>query len=734
MGLGINSRNKKEMKIHQKNSNQFSIWFDETRPSVAYSAELLNEYFEKCCGFTFPYNTPNAYAIVLGKCPQSEQVIKSEDVTAFKNDGFVIVLREENIYIFGNTDLSVVFGVYEFIERFLGVKFLNKKAVFLPRVDEVEVTERRLARKPIFDQRVFLTGFALQDSLCATQFRFNFPNPKLYAQYKTDKLWCDKVPDPHNSWCYLNEQDYGESHPEFFYKSRMGNVELCYSNGITDAYRFDTEKEVSVAKLVADKLYELVTQNPKSKYFVFGKQDDSTANCDCPICTRRRTELGGEGGIMVVFLNAVIKEVERRLDKIQQQSDFCVSTLAYHSTVEPPIKDGKPVCDAVIPCCKLHVRYAPIGADYTYSFLDERQDGTVKRQLMGWASLTPNLMIWDYQCNFYEYYWYFPNLRYLKENICLYKDVGASYVLNQGAYNIETDWQGEIKAYVCAKLYWDVSLTVKELVEEYVHLYYEIGAAKVLQFMSNMETFFAKKIENGFHVSIFNGDKGYFLPEEYPIDFLLENLKIIESAIQDVENSSLEKAKKATLKRRLQYVLLTPLRMIMKNEKYYFPDGDEEYRARFLALAKELDVKKLGEALPLYIPMQQEGVSAYKIVLGESYSQEEKLAAEYLQSVYERIANVKLPIVEDNQVYPYFGEQAICIGEHMMFNEFYKGTIHEKDYAYYIESKGKCIFVAGTDNLQNAIDILLKELIITGEQNAKTVQLPIIKKYKNIRT
>ena len=84
-------------------------------------------------------------------------------------------------------------------------------------------------------------------------------------------------------------------------------------------------------------------------------------------------------------------------------------------------------------------------------------------------------------------------------------------------------------------------------------------------------------------------------------------------------------------------------------------------------------------------------------------------------------------------MYPYFGEQAICIGEHMMFNEFYKGTIHEKDYAYYIESKGKCIFVAGTDNLQNAIDILLQELIITGEPNAKTVQLPIIKKYKNIR-
>ncbi|MBR2375290.1 MAG: DUF4838 domain-containing protein [Clostridia bacterium] len=718
------------MKIHHNNSRNCSIWFDESRPSVAYSAELLNEYFEKCCGFTFPYNTPTTYAFVLGECEKSLEVIKSEDTTALKNDGFLILLRENTVYIFGNTDLSVVFGVYEFIERFLGVKFFNKDAVFVPRLDEIDITDIRIERTPVFDQRVFLTGFALNAPLCATQFRFNFPNPRLYEQYRTDKLWCDQVPDPHNSWHYLNERDYGESHPEFFYKSRMGNVELCYSNGITDDYRFDAEKDVSVAKLVADKLYGLVTQNPKSKYFVFGKQDDSTANCDCPTCTRRRKLLGGEGGVMVVFLNAVIQEVERRLKEKHQKSDFCVSTLAYHSTVEPPVKDGKPICDAVIPCDKLHIRYAPIAADYTYSFLDERQDGTVKRQLFGWASLTRNLMIWDYQCNFYEYYWYFPNLRYLKENICLYKDVGVSYILNQGAYNIETDWQGEIKAYVCAKLYWDTSLNVKELVEEYVRYYYGVGASKVLQFIGNMEAFFAQKIENGFHLSIFNGDKEYFLPKEYPIEFLQENLNIIESAIRDVEESSLLDSEKILFKRRLQYVLLTPLRMIMKNEKFYFPEAEEHYRARFLALAKELRVVKLGEGLPLYIPMQQDGVCAYKIVLGESYTKEEQLAAEYLQSAYERLAGVKLPIVGDNEVYPYFGEQAICIGEHMMFNEFYKGTIHEKDYAYYIESKGKCLFVAGTDRLQNAIDLLLGELMITGSQNTKTVQLPIIKKYK----
>ena len=713
------------MYIDKNNCGRFTIVYDEKISSYAYAAAQLNEYLEKSCGFTLSENSCGEHKIVLG---QGEAVGFSGD-PALKSDGFKLIFKDGDLYVVGNSETAIIFGVYELIERFLGVKWINRDCTVIPEKSAFDAPETEVVCAPRFDQRVYLSGLAYEPEI-ASHLRFNFPEPKLYAYHKVKKLWCDKIPDPHNSWCYINKDEYEKEHPEFFCKSVMNATEFCYSNGITDDFEIDESKEISVLSLVTDKTYSLVRENPDSKFFMYGRQDDSTAICHCKTCERRRKQVGGEGGIMVAFLNAVIKGVEKRLAKDKIVSDFCIATLAYQMTVNPPVKDGNPLHKNVIPSPRLHIRYAPIGADYTYSFLDERQNEDVRSQIFGWAALTPNIMLWDYQCNYHEYCWYFPNLCYLKENLELYAKIGTSYLLNQGAYNVKTDWQGEMKSYVCSRLYWNTSLDVNELVKEYVGYYYSVAAPKVLRFIESMESFFREKIKNGFRITLFQGDAQYFAASSYPVGFLTEQLNLLDSAIKDIDDARISDEEKEVLKIRLYKVIMTPLRMIMRNADIYFPDEETDYGKRFFSLANITGLNKLGETLPIFIQMQKDGTSDYKIVLGQEYTASEKEAARYFQKKFSQLGGCVLQIVQDDKVYPHYGEKAVCIGDHMMFREFFKGSVRSADYEYFVETRGKCSFICGTGDLKYAADILLGNMITEVGDNGVDIKLPFMKKTK----
>lgn len=120
------------------------------------------------------------------------------------------------------------------------------------------------------------------------------------------------------------------------------------------------------------------------------------------------------------------------------------------------------------------VRIAPIEANYAYGMTSEK-NVAVQRVLDGWSVLADELMLWDYTAFFYDgYNQYFPDLCYLKENLQYYKSRGVSYVMNQSSHTAGEDWQGALKYYVSSKLYWDLDLSVSDLVDEFI-LYYHGG-------------------------------------------------------------------------------------------------------------------------------------------------------------------------------------------------------------------------------------------------------------------
>jgi hypothetical protein len=339
-------------------------------------------------------------------------------------------------------------------------------------------------------------------------------------------------------------------------------------------------------------------------------------------------------------------------------------------------------------------------------------------------------MVWDYCCNFTEYTWYFPNLWYFKQNLQLYADSGFEYVFNQGSYSTNREWQGEMKAYIASKLYWNLDLDVNDLKEEYVRGYYGMAADKVLKLIDNMEKWFEKKVAEGLKVLIIGVYGEFFNPETYSKEFLVENVELIESAIQDVLNSDLSDEEKETLKIRLYRVLSTPLRMLSRNESDYFPKGGTSYAKRFLELAAATKLEKLGEATHLYATITKEGKPLHRIILGQEPTEKEVEAANYLQARLKEKTGLEFAIAKDDTVHPHFGEKAICVGAGMMFREFFKGTVDITKYNYFLELCGVCSFIHAAENgdLKTGVDVFIDQLLVTEQDGMTVVKVPYTRK------
>ncbi len=723
------------MKIDRLNHQNYALRYDSAVPLYEFAATELNTYAKEVCGFSFALNGKGEHSIFIGRSEESAGVIDSFDNAPLKRDGFRIAFVDGDIYIYGNAKEGTYFGVCEFIERFLGVRWLNIDTTHIPKKASMEIEESEIVAAPHFPQRIYYTSQSLalnpentaeNSAAIAAHQKFRCPVDCLEAFLGIPQSWNTLVPAPHNSLHFVPMEKYRASHPEFFYRSPiMGSYDLCYSNGITDSYVLDESMETSVAKITAKTLFEFIKKQPQVEFYSFGKQDDRTTLCQCPTCIRRREELGGESGVMMVYLNAVIAETERLLKEENLDVDFKIVTLAYQHTEEPPVKEGKPFHKAVVPSERLHIRYAPISANYTYSLTDIRQDEKVRNQLLGWASLTPNVMLWDYQNNYTEYCWYFPNWQYFKENLQTYADIGVSYVFNQAAYNINRHWQDEMRSYVASKLYWDLTLDENEIRKEYIELCYGVAADEVKELVKKMDDFFAEKVKNGFCIELFVDRMDFFDPKEYPLEFLLDCIALIERGLEKVKKAGYPDEEKRV--KNLSRVLLTPLRMLAKNASYYFPNEETDYERRVFETAKLVGLNKLGEGVPLFVDIVKEGVRPYRIVLGQTPTEAEKAAAALLQKEFASVSGVTLEIVKDDEVRPAYNEHAFCIGGGMMFREFYKGSIQMEDYEYFVDVRGRCAFILGHD-LEKGVKLFIKELLVEG----KEIVLPAVKKEKKV--
>jgi hypothetical protein len=127
----------------------------------------LQKYIEQASGAKLPIvnedkltETENkAPKIYVGPCNKTSGVI---DVSKLQPEGFVILTKEGDIFIVGHdvTDSGIVvtgtlYGVYEFLERFLGVRWLMPTTLgeVVPKTASVQVDDVNIKQQPLLWQR-----------------------------------------------------------------------------------------------------------------------------------------------------------------------------------------------------------------------------------------------------------------------------------------------------------------------------------------------------------------------------------------------------------------------------------------------------------------------------------------------------------------------------------------------------------------------------------------------------
>jgi len=479
----------------------------DTADSVCMSAaKELQFYIKEVSGAELKISkTPGPMTIFLGEF--AGDTVHDE----LGDDGFIIQTHFSNIYISGNNCLSTAYGVYSFIEEYLGVKKLSPDETIIPKNKNIRFKHFVQKEIPAFDFRQIhiVNGYNPEFALWH----------KLHDQSVRDSQWGLYV---HTFKTFISPEKYFKSHPEYFtYQSgeRIADAQLCLSNE-------------DVFTLIRDDLKKRIAENPKAIYWSVS-QNDTYQPCQCEKCLELDKKYGGPSGTLIWFVNRIAKEFP----------DKQISTLAYQYTRHAP-KNIKPEPNVNIMLCTIECdRNRPISED--------QSEGSFAKDIVDWGKLTDNIYLWDYVVQFRNYADPFPNLHVLQPNIKFFRDNNVKLMFQQGSGNAVSDLH-DLKAYMIAKLLWNPDVDIEKVKNEFIHLYYGEAAPYIKEYIDLMHN---ELVKSGGTLNIYgypwDGVKTYLKPE-----LLDKYTKILDNAELSLKNSPNYRQRVKNVRLSLEFAIL----------------------------------------------------------------------------------------------------------------------------------------------------------------------------------
>ncbi len=396
-------------------------------------ADTLNIYFEK--SFETKLNVSNLKknkSIVLITKPNIE------------NDFISIQLKDSLITISSNNKKNLFYATYEFIEKFLNVKWLSTDYTHYEKLSSLNIPNNYnyYYEPPVLTRTVhsklFYDDFIFADKLKVTNEAFPryVPNARVHTFHR-----------------FMPYDVFYEENPEY-YALRNGKrlpTQLCLTNN-------------AVLEIVKDSVRSFFKSSPISDV-ISVSQDDNTQYCQCENCSKIDNKEGSPAGSLIHFVNDIAKDFPEKT----------ISTLAYQYTRKPP--KTKPLENVLITLCSIECdRSIPIDEGCKDFSTD----------LKGWSSLTDNIRIWDYTTQFTNFLAPFPNWGTIRPNINLFVENNAKWIFEQHSRNDSELF--ELRSYVMAKLLWDPSLNFNTLIKDFNDKYYGDGGKYITEYISKIQS------------------------------------------------------------------------------------------------------------------------------------------------------------------------------------------------------------------------------------------------------
>ena len=346
--------------------------------TVAFAADELSRMLSERLGSPVPCvfePTSNKVSIYLGKGPWIQSV--GIDLKVLGRDEFRIVAKRGFIVIAGrddpksdpstvfpcaglwmqNFERGTLFGVYEFLERFAGVRmyFPGELGTVIPH-GAFKIPDCDLTVRPAFSERSF--------SFCGSIWPggdrrdTGYSEDRMLLGYRL-RLQTDYKPCVHGINALGLAKRFKKDHPEWFVLDAKGNRgdEPCWSSGIVEEIYRDAR-----GYLRGDSCMSRGFNGPRafsrgwpyncrSDRWVDLMPQDGMQRCHCPACRAVKERSGGNWATMPVW--SAIAEIARRLkDEGIGGKLTCMAYWPYHDIPDFPMPENVDVMVATVgPWC-----------------------------------------------------------------------------------------------------------------------------------------------------------------------------------------------------------------------------------------------------------------------------------------------------------------------------------------------------------------------------------------------
>jgi len=563
-------------------SDYFIVADTENDECIATAADELQTYLEKICGVSLPVVSESSLpeggkAIALGETAISDSV--QFDYSVIKEDGFLLHSDGENFIIRGEDSRGTLFGVYTFLEEYLGVRWFTPTLEVVPENDDV-IIDKNLHRvvEPSFSVRRNDAMGTNEAYRARTKMNVSFhKNAEKYGGTLTYSLW-------DASLLTLVPKSLFSEHPEYFAVGEDGNRttdHVCLTNP-------------DVLDLVVENAREIMTNATNGAKFIHIGQDDNINYCRCENCEALYEKYGAVCAPTIIFTNNLADILGPEFP------DYTFTFYAYNETDRPPTDTSlkcrpnvAPVLCGLHKACRSH-SFLQCGAqDGDDSFINLYGDPepTIAEDFRVWTEIAEKTYIYDYTINFLLSAQFFSNFEYMQETMAYMHDIGITgYIYNCGdghpaAFN-------ELRNYLLCKLQWDVNADVEYHMNDFLKAYYGEEAAGYIKEIIDIQTAQIKATAHAFDFD-WHYQSGYYpIHTMIKLDLLWEkalNSDITEVQLNNVEIANLSWEFFKANQMQLEYFFLNPFRMLEQEWLYDELDAHGMDRVSSFSIIPEKD-------------------------------------------------------------------------------------------------------------------------------------------------
>jgi hypothetical protein len=423
-------------------------------------AETLQHYIAKSTGATLPIQSTPGTAVSI----RLQTAAALPGSPKLDEEGFILQgLNDKTFVIAGGGKRGIEFGVYEFLERYLGVRWLmpGEFGEDVPKHSTLDIPEQTVRQEPVYLSRRL-------GGIPGTVRDINGE----WAQ-RNRAVWREE--HGHNLLHIFPPKDYAATHPEFY-------PMLSGKRQIPQQGTWNWQPNFSAPGIVdegAKQIVKYFAEHPDAPTYSIGMNDSTGTFDQSPESLARRNGRKNSQGKQDVsddyflWANAVATRV------LQKYPGKWFGTLAYHELTDPP----KPEIG-------VHDQIIPFMTQERLRWIDPKLREIDQQNTLGWSKVAKNLGWYDYVYGmFYLVPRTWPHL--MQE----YLAWGADHHVTFFTSELYPNWGEGPKGWVMAKLLWNPHQDVDVLLDDwYRHTAGNAAAPKLREYYAIWEKFWTQDI------------------------------------------------------------------------------------------------------------------------------------------------------------------------------------------------------------------------------------------------